>query len=179
MSKKFDYAFRRTIGYEGGYSDEPSDRGGRTRYGITEEVFKDAVRRGLIKPLNPDIRELTVGQAKTIYKVDYWDRLSLDDVLNIDIAAEIFDTAVNMGTSAATKICQRALNYLGETLKDDGIMGPMTLGKINDWCNKDSRALFVCLNGFQFMRYVAIVNRDDSQVRFARGWTRRVQAYQT
>ena len=174
----FDAAFNQTLGYEGEYSDDPDDRGGRTKYGITEAVFKEALQRRIIKPIVADIRELTRAQAKTIYLFDCWRPLRLDEVLNGTIAAEIFDTAVNMGRKAATLICQRALNYLGERLKEDGIMGNATLDAINRWARKDARALFVCLNGFQFMQYVAIVGRNATQRKFSRGWTKRVQSYQ-
>lgn len=175
----FDYAFNATLGMEGVYSDDEDDRGGRTKYGIIEAVFKSAIRRGLIRPVKADIRDLSVEDAKTIYRAEYWDKLRLDEVSDITIAAEIFDTAVNMGVNAATLICQRALNYLGESLDEDGRMGPRTLNALNRWSQKDRRALFVCLNGFQFQRYVAIVEGDKSQRKFVRGWTKRVQSYQT
>lgn len=179
MLGPFDYAFGQTLGYEGGYSYETDDRGGRTKYGITEAVYLDACRRGIINLTAPDIRDLTMEQAKAIYLTDYWNRLRLNEVKDAAIAAEIFDTAVNMGRTAATLICQRALNYLGESLEEDGIMGRKTIEALNKWADKDSRALFVCLNGFQFMRYVAIVKENETQHKFARGWTKRVQSYQT
>jgi len=175
----FDYAFDMTLGLEGGYSDDPDDRGGKTKYGITEAVFGDAIRRGIISPIRADIRELSLEEAKAIYRKDYWDRLQLGEVKDATIAAEIFDTAVNMGRMAATLICQRALNYLGEDVDEDGVMGRMTIAAVNRWCKKDARALFVCLNGFQFMQYVKIVNGNETQKKFARGWTKRVQVYRT
>jgi len=49
--------------------------------------------------------------------------------------------------------------------------------QLNKWSSKDERALFVCLNGFQFIRYVGIVEMNASQKRFARGWTKRIQTY--
>ena len=58
-------------------------------------------------------------------------------------------------------------------------MGPKTIAAINKWAEKDQRALFICLNGFQFMQYVKIVSGNDTQKKFARGWTKRVQSYQT
>lgn len=178
MMTAFDNAFAQTVAYEGGYSNDPDDHGGRTMYGITEEVFKDAIRRGIISPIKTDVREITLEQAKAIYLFDYWHKLRLNSVSDSMIAAEIFDTAVNMGRTAATRICQRALNYLGEELDEDGIMGDKTLEALNRWSRKDKRALFICLNGFQFARYVAIVEGNGTQHRFVRGWTKRVQSYQ-
>ncbi len=174
----FDYAFQQTLGLEGGYSDDPDDKGGRTNYGITEAVFRDALHRMVISGVS-DISKVTIAQAKAIYKTDYWHAIRLGEILDIAIAAEIFDTAVNMGTGAAVRIAQKALNFLGEKLIGDGAMGPLTIAALNEWCAKDPRALCVCLNGFQFMRYVEIVKKNNAQAKFARGWTKRVQAYRT
>jgi len=173
--KPFDYAFEQTLCLEGGYSDDPVDRGGRTNWGITEATLKDAYLRGLVS--TRDVASLSKEEARRIYKADYWDALKLDSVLSPAIAAEIFDTTVNMGRSAAVKILQEALNYLGESLAMDSVMGMKTLGALNKWSSKDERALFVCLNGFQFIRYVGIVEMNASQKRFARGWTKRIQTY--
>ena len=173
----FEYAFIRTIEKEGGFSNDAEDRGGHTNLGITKAVFEDALKRGIISGTS-DIRFLTVAQAKAIYKVDYWFPIKLYMIQNQEIAAEIFDTAVNMGRSRAIKIVQDSLNFLGEKLDVDGIMGNLTLVAIQKWINKDVRAFFVCLNGFQFMKYVDIVRNDSSQIRFSRGWTKRIATYQ-
>jgi len=172
----FDYAFNQTLGLEGGYSDNPDDKGGQTNYGITEAVFRDALKRMVISGVD-DIRNITPAHAKAIYKTDYWHRIRLGEILNVGIAAEIFDTAVNMGTGMAVKIAQRALNFLGEDLAADGMMGSKTIEALNRWSQKDSRALFVCLNGFQFMRYIEICKGAPTQKIFARGWTKRIQEY--
>jgi lysozyme family protein len=173
--KPFDFAFEQTLCLEGGYSDDPADRGGRTKWGITEATLKDACKRRLVR--TRDVSRLSKEEARLIYKADYWDALKLDSVLSPSIAAEIFDTAVNMGRSAAVKIIQEALNYLGESLALDGVMGMKTLTALNKWAGKDERALFVCLNGFQFIHYVGIVEVNATQKRFARGWTKRIQTH--
>lgn len=180
MLGPFDYAFNQTIGHEGSkFTNNPADRGGPTKYGITEAVYKAAIKRKIINPVSVGIRNLTERDAKAIYLFDYWNRMRLNEVVDRYIAAEIFDTSVNMGRKAAAMICQKALNYLGESLEEDGIMGPKTINALNRWSDKDPRALHICLNGFQFMRYTEIVKGDGTQHAFARGWTRRVQSYQT
>ena len=60
----FDEAFDRLIGHEGGYSDHPSDPGGKTQFGITEAVARAHGFTG-------DMRTLTRDEAKRIYRVDY------------------------------------------------------------------------------------------------------------
>ena len=122
----FDYAFEETLGLEGGYSDDPDDRGGVTNYGITQATLEDALKRFVISGIT-HVSQLTLVLAKAIYKTDYWNRIRLNQIYNIYIAAEIFDTAVNMGRKAAIIIVQKALNYLGENLIEDGIIGPRTI----------------------------------------------------
>ena len=184
----FDYAFNHTLGLEGGYSNVPADRGGETKYGITRATFEQALAKGIISGTY-DIKDLTIAQARAIYRTDYWLPLRLNEIRFPEIAAEIFDTAVNSGAKKATLFAQLALDYLGEPIKCDGVMGPVTIGLLNKWGKLDLQALMVCLNGFQFIHFVSIVDGDligriqslvksnPSQRIFARGWTKRIQSY--
>jgi len=189
MKDPFDYAFEETVGLEGGYSDNPQDRGGRTKFGITEKMFLHALERGIVSG-TADIKDLTLAQAKAIYMILFWLPLQLNRVDDTDIAAEIFDTAVNSGVFKAALLAQMALDYLGESLVLDGQLGPKTLTLINKWCMKDPMALFTALNGMQFVHFLLIVDDfdliealkkcvtpDEKQTMFARGWTKRVQGY--
>jgi len=169
--KSFNKAVYRTIEAEGVWSNHPKDPGKKTKYGITESLLKEAQKRGLA--LGIKIEDLTREQARDIYYKMFWLALRLNEVPNDTISEEIFDTAVNMGTVMAVKIVQKAMNYLGEKLVVDGILGAMTLKRLNYWTDRDNRALFICLNGFQFMRYAEINNKT-----FSRGWTKRIQDYQ-
>lgn len=164
---RFEYAFDKTLRFEGGYVNDPDDPGGETRFGISKRSYPDV-----------DIAALSETQAKDIYRRDYWDALRLDEIYSSLISSEIFDTAVNMGRRTSTRIAQRALNFLGGDLIEDGIIGSKTLFALNVWCLKDEKALFICLNGFQFMRYFEITKDNAKLKRFTRGWTKRVQQYQ-
>ncbi|MFA7465185.1 MAG: glycosyl hydrolase 108 family protein [Syntrophales bacterium] len=173
---------------EGVYSDHPRDRGGRTKYGVTEATFKAALQRGIVSGVS-DVRDLTREQAIAVFRAFFWDAIRLDKISDDDIAGEIFDTAVNSGPATAVRIAQLALEYLGEKVQADGVMGPKTISLLNKWCRKDPRALYVCLNGFQFIRFAAIYDRglieqvmrlvksDPSQAEFTCGWTKRIQQY--
>lgn len=162
----FDNAFKKTLGLEGGYVNDPLDAGGETKYGISKRAHPDI-----------DIKNLTIEQAKEIYREKYWNPLKLDEVQNPLISEEIFDTAVNMGKGAAARIAQQALNFLGEGLTEDGVIGTYTINAINRWAKKDEAALFICLNGFQFIRYAHIIQKMPDKIRFSRGWTKRIQQY--
>ena len=163
----FEYAFNKTLALEGEYVNDPDDPGGETKWGISKKAYPDL-----------DIDALTLNGVKYLYRRDYWEALYLGMICNQAIAAEIFDTAVNMGQRISIRIVQRALNFLGENLVEDGIIGPKTISALNDWASRDQRALFVCLNGFQFMRYVEITSYKPGLKRFSRGWTKRIQQYQ-
>jgi len=172
----FDYAFEQTVGYEGGYVNDPDDPGGETKYGITKAVFEEELKAGFVSGVSA-VQDITPAIAKAIYKRRYWNALGLNRLYNIVIAAEIFDTAVNMGIAWSAKIVQEALNFLGESLEVDGNLGPKTMTALKTWADKDERALYVCLNGFQFMRYCEICKKNPDLVKYARGWTKRIQDY--
>ena len=162
----FDSAFEKTVGLEGGYCNDPRDPGGETKYGISHRAYPDL-----------DIKNLTLEDAKLLYYRDYWIPMKLGNLVDPTIAEEIFDTGVNMGTGAAVQICQRAINFLSaETIEVDGVMGPITIDKLNQWSRLDAQALFRALNGYQFMRYVDIVKARGDHV-FARGWMKRISDY--
>ena len=89
---------------EGGFVDHPADRGGATRYGITEAVARAHGYRGAM-------RALPRSEAVDIYRRLYWLRPRFDAVAMRAprIAAELFDTSVNMGPAVAVTFLQRAL----------------------------------------------------------------------
>lgn len=164
--KMFENAFQKTIGLEGGYVNNPLDRGGETKYGISKRAHPDL-----------DIKNLTIDQARLFYRSRYWDPLRLDELESDLIMDEIFDTAVNCGKRGAALIAQKALNFLGENVAVDGWFGQETIGRLNFWLGKDVQALFKTLNGFQFILYVDIVTKDPYQRIFSRGWMKRIQQY--
>lgn len=162
----YDEAFEELIGIEGGYVNDPTDRGGETKYGISKKAFPHI-----------DIRALTLSDAKHIYKKHYWDKLNLDNLDDAPIQKELFDTAVNMGVGIASKMLQEALNLMNRNglnfsdLTVDGAIGPRTM---EAYRRVDKKILLKVLNGLQFMRYVKIVRRNPSQERFFNGWMLRV-----
>lgn len=120
------------IDREGGYSHHPADRGGATRWGITEAVARANGYAG-------DMRLFTREAAAAIYGKIYWHRPRFDQVATRapSIAAELFDTGVNMGPATATGFLQRALNALNRGARDypdvllDARIGPQTLAALD------------------------------------------------
>lgn len=175
VSTAFERAFVRTIGVEGGYSNDPVDRGGRTKYGITEWIARANGYQGAMV-------NLTLAEARRIAKLQYWDVLRLDDVAEVDetIAAELFDTGYNMGTGRAGEFLQRSLNALNREARDypdlrpDGVVGPLTLAAYRAFVELRGalgrKTLLAALNALQGARYIEIAENDHSQERFTFGW---------
>ena len=116
----FNIAFKRTVASEGGYVNDPDDKGKETYMGISRVYHHKEVMWNVIdvakkyhsgKVLNYVLKESSVVQnnVKSIYKKEYWDVLHLDEVNNQRIANEIFDDAVNRGVKAAVKSIQKVL----------------------------------------------------------------------
>lgn len=163
----FDKSFQHVIGHEGGYVNNPNDRGGETKYGITKKYYP-----------NLDIKNLTLDDAKKIYKENYWDKLKLDQINDERVQLELFDTAVNQGTGVAGKYLQEGLNLLNRNQKDykninvDGAVGPGTIAAFNSCKRRDN--LYKILNCLQAERYMDICRRDEGQEEFMNGWLNRV-----
>lgn len=107
--KSKDVIFDEILGKEGGYVNHPDDKGGPTKWGITEKVARAHGYRG-------DMRDLTRGQALEILEADYWFGPRFDQVatLSPDIAAELCDTGVNVGPTVASRMLQRWLNVFNQ-----------------------------------------------------------------
>ena len=168
MTPDFCKAFEELIGIEGGYVNDPTDRGGETKYGISKRSYSKV-----------DIRNLTLRQAQEIYYRDFWkqSRMDLDRIDHYPIALELFDTSVNMGAGTGRRILQDALNLMNRNQKNypdlvvDGIIGRKSF---EAYATVDKRILLKVLNGLQFMRYTEICLADPEQERFFNGWMQRV-----
>ncbi len=185
----FSDAYALTSAHEGGYVNDPVDRGGETYRGIARVHHPewrgwkriDAERRnkGFPKSLNGD-RTLQ-SNVRAFYKKAYWDRFIGDDIPDQAVANELYDTAVNMGVRRAVRFLQSSLNLLNRNQRDykdliiDGWFGEKSLMTLGALLKKDrsSYSLVKMMNIQQGARYVEIMARDSSQERFARGWIKR------
>lgn len=181
---RFDDAFKIVLGFEGGYVNDPADRGGETNYGITYNTLNDAKNKGWI-PFNVTIQNIQLEHAKIIYKKGYWDVIQADSLPHpLDLI--MFDSAVNHGPGAAVKLLQKSLNALLRytELKVDGIIGPLTLRAINDYVGlgstpgtpPNSNIRYLCIDVLlnRVELYSSIVNSNKSQEKFLKGWLNRV-----
>lgn len=117
---------------EGGYVNNPADKGGPTNFGITEAVARAQGYAGAMQSLPRE-------EAAEIYARLYWLRPRFDEVAKRSerVAAELFDTGVNMGPAVAVTFLQRALTALNRNGRDypdlvpDGRIGGATLAALD------------------------------------------------
>lgn len=163
----FDKAFAYLTPLEGGYSDDPADRGGATRYGISLRFYRENVDKYAGEE---DIQNLTRGEARDLYYLYFWEPLSLDQLDSQPVANRVFALAVHAGLRPAVRVLQRALNHSGWKLEKDGVLGPKTLNAANATADnplvQDLR-----LETYEF--YQEILSRRTQLERFRRGWARR------
>ena len=152
---KFENVIDRILVNEGGYVNDPNDRGGETNFGISKRSYP-----------NVDIKNLTVNQAKEIYKKDYWDKVKGDDITSEHIAYELFDTAVNMGARTASKIAQAVC-----ASHPDGFIGVNTLKLLN---GMDEELFVTKYKLAKIARYAYLVKTRPANRKFLFGWINRV-----
>lgn len=163
----FDIAFDLLIKNEGYYSNDPDDKGGETKFGISKRSYPEL-----------DISKLTLEQAKEIYKRDFWDNLGLDRINNfsVGVAVKLFDMAVNIGCKWAVKILQRAIRSLTLNriiLNEDGLLGAETLSAANlGLGDSNNREDLLCLDvaiRSELAGYYRSLNND----KYINGWLNR------
>jgi lysozyme family protein len=150
----FSTAFEKLLKHEGGFSNHKDDRGGATRYGVTEAVAREAGYRG-------DMRELPLDLAQRIYKDRYWDAVQAES-LPPDVRYIVFDGAVNSGVVQSAKWLQRACG-----VKDDGIIGPQTIRAANAMHPEALKRKILA----QRLRFMATLANWPA---FSRGWANRI-----
>jgi lysozyme family protein len=95
----FEKAIEFTLKWEGGYSNDPTDPGGETKYGISKRAHP-----------NLDIANLTLEDAKNIYRTEYWDASGCNN-LSEPFDMVVFDAAVNMGVGRSKTLLTTAKGW--------------------------------------------------------------------
>jgi lysozyme family protein len=145
----FDKAFEHVIGIEGGYTNDPKDPGGETKYGISKRAY----------PLE-DIKNMNIERAKLFYRMDYWNKIKGDE-LPYPLNMFVFDAAVNQGVDPAIDMLQKTLG-----VARDGILGSETIKAAQE---SRGQAMTMYLAD-RALRYTGTRNFDQ----YGRGWLRRL-----
>lgn len=146
---------------EGKVTNAKTDRGGLTKWGISQRAYPHL-----------DIRNLTRNDAIEIYHADYWCPLRLDEFHSAALAEEVFELGVNSGIGTSAKILQEAVNACGRPIARDGNIGRITLAAAN--AIRPDR-LLVAFRQCAAAHYRSIVEHDPSQSANLNSWLNRLK----
>lgn len=160
------------IAVEGGYTNDPDDPGGATKYGITEKVARDWGYQG-------DMADLSKSTALQIYETLYVKEPNFDAFIEINpaIAHKLIDAGINVGTARVTLWLQKTLNAYSRNginyplIQEDGIVGKNTINSYKA-LEKIQGKVGACklvlksLDSYQTIYYMSLTQYD----KFLIGW---------
>lgn len=163
---------------EGGYSNNPSDKGGETNFGITEAVARRHGYQGAMS-------EMTEAAALHIYDAEYWLAPCFDviDEIMPELGQYMLETGINIGPEGPADFLQRALNVMSNQgtlypmIRVDGSAGPVTRSALTKYLaarqvDAGPSVLLGVMRAFAVVYYVEIAERTPSQAVWEYGWLR-------
>lgn len=177
-----------TMGNEGGYANNPDDKGGETYKGVSRKnhpawsgwKYIDGVKalltkqphygtdsyKAWVKYLNSKLAELNQLQRLVVefYEANFWRANRLGEIGNEAVAAWIYDHVVNAG--------RRGIIWAQLAVKatPDGKMGPVTIGLINA---ADPDVLLERMGDIAGAFRADRAHKDPTQIPFLTSWLRR------
>lgn len=140
----------RVLIHEGGYSNDPADRGSETNFGISKASYPDL-----------DIKALTKEGAIQIYRRDFWDSPGLSRLPSA-LGFQVLDASINQGLSRSIQWLQFVVGA-----KIDGVLGNETLAKLSGMPLESAVMAFIARRGQDYLE-----NRQFSS--FGHGWLTRL-----
>ena len=125
----FNIAFDKVVFHEGGYVNDPDDKGGETYMGISRRahptsniwyhIDKVTKKYTKVSDINNELKKNNslTKEIKEIYRINYWKPFDLDTYTSQRLANQIFDNAVNRGVSATKRMIQRVKNEMASIKK--------------------------------------------------------------
>lgn len=153
---------------EGGFVDNPNDRGLATNGGISLKFYQQfcdphATAR--------TIQELSDSDIDNLYHDLFWLKLPYAKLTNQHICNYLFDFCINAGEFHGVQNAQRALQVANRrlTLRDDGLMGDLTVEELNN----ASVAFLPVFMATRVGYYRSLVAAHPDQIIFLSGWINR------
>ncbi len=161
----------KTLVNEGGYTNNPADSGGATKYGVTQHDITG------LPGFPVDVKNLTEAQATEYYECYYWAKFGgaghfaqvnfpmIEAQLVMD---KVFDMAVLFGVDEAVILIEGVLQ-----LVEDGLFGPHALAAVN---KADPLSLVQAFKAALAAHALGIANAQPHDRVFLVGWLRRINS---
>ena len=105
MDELFKRALKFVLKWEGGYVNNPNDKGGATNKGITQNTYNAWLKSLGLQ--SRDVRNITQQEVEQIYYTNYWLKAGCNK-MSPKFAVLAFDTAVNMGLARVNQFLKAA-----------------------------------------------------------------------
>ncbi|GGH18014.1 glycoside hydrolase family 108 protein [Mucilaginibacter phyllosphaerae] len=186
MTAQFEATYAITMKNEGGYANNPNDRGGETWRGIARNFWGswpgwkivDQIKQTNPASLNAALAANTQLESLVLvfYKQNFWNPLRLDQIVCAQIANQLFDISVNSGTARGAKMLQQAINQFrgNNPIAVDGQVGPATLAAANSIGHQQ---LYNQINVLRAAFYNSIIQNNPSQAQFRNSWFSRIKPF--
>lgn len=165
MSDFFDFAFKYTIKNEGGFVNNPNDKGGPTKWGIIQREYSKYL--GHWASLE-EMKSMPIDHARDIYKKKYWASIKLHLIESENVAIALFDRAVLNGLRGVSNFVRKVLDKESKPLSQ-------FYDCIDEVNATNPQAFVLRLADVCEAHHRARVESDPSQKVFLLGWTRRVE----
>lgn len=153
--------------WEGGFANDPADRGGATNKGVTIATFEAYCKaKSLPRPNVERLKRMTDDEWLDILKTMFWDRWQADKIKSQKLANILVDWVWGSGVYGI-KIPQRILG-----VNQDGIVGNKTLEALNA---QDPDKLFQVIYEARKKYLNDITISRPINKRFLKGWLNRLE----
>lgn len=154
---RFEACLAHVLMSEGGFSWHQDDPGGATNHGVTLATYRTYRPGATVN----DLRLITTGELRQIYRDGYWNKIRGDDLpAGLDLVA--FDAAVNSGAGRSARWLQWSLS-----VSADGDIGPKTIAAA-----QAANAAFTIRQAIKARR--SFLMSLATWKTFGRGWARRL-----
>lgn len=166
MSDPIDSILDGIIEREGGFVDHAADKGGPTKFGITQATL-GAWRKSAATVT--DVEQLSVTEARAIYRRQYVEAPGLDKIANDKLRHLLVDCAVHSSPAKAVRWLQQAMS-----IAVDGVLGPATLAEANA---ADGARIYALVLATRIRFLGRLITDKPSQAVFAAGWMARCASF--
>lgn len=159
-------------------TDDPTDMGGTTRFGLTAKYHPALVAQGFYTK-NAVPTERAIPMAESAYQSDYAASLQLQAIKSRGVGTALLSFAVVEGTPTAVRVLQGVLNAVGYKLTVDGVMGNQTVNALNDALSLTPGSSVPFMQAWleaEEKYFAGIVKLHPNQIKYIAGWDNRAEA---
>lgn len=176
----FDPIFNLTLNHEGGFQKLANDSANYvngkligTNRGISAIGYFDFYKK---VPTESDMRNLTVAQAKAIYKGNYWDKINGDKIKNQSVAELMFQYIIGSGASQLSDLKDIANMVAGKKVMAS-IDKKFTDAEATIINNLDAEKYWNALKAWRHAFFLRLVKAKPAKKEFLKGWQKRLNSY--